>query len=84
MNNFMSVTVFHSTDNLLEKLSCVSFFQLTLVDDVVEEFRARVFQDHDDIGRCGDDRESIEAFLSLCVYLRGDNKHSQLDDVRVS
>ena len=49
MYNFVSVAVFDSTNNLLKKSPSFVFSHLAILDDVIEELTASVFEDHDDL-----------------------------------
>ena len=61
MYNLVAVTVFDSTDNLLEEASSFGFSHLSIVDQVVEKFSTGILEYHDDVLRGGDD--SVPAFM---------------------
>ena len=52
MYDLVSVAVFNGADDLLEKLARLGFLQLPVVDDVVEQLTAGVFEDHDNLCWC--------------------------------
>ena len=55
MDDLVSVTVLHSTDNLLEKLPALVFCQFAVGHNIVKQFLSGIFQHHDDLARRCDD-----------------------------
>ena len=59
MDDLESVRVLNARDDLLEEAPCALFWHAAVGDDVVEELASGVFEDEDDVGRCGDDFISV-------------------------
>lgn len=82
VDNLVSVAVFDGAYNLLEELSGLCLLQFTVVDDVVEQFAACVFEDHDDLGRRCYDGIARGAKVSMKMrQARLQANDVQLDDV---
>ncbi|KAI3480495.1 hypothetical protein L1887_57341 [Cichorium endivia] len=55
VDDLVTVAVLHGADDLLEEAPCLWLGHAAAVDNVLEEFAAGVFDDHDDVVGRGDD-----------------------------
>jgi hypothetical protein len=79
--NFVAMAVLDCTDDLLEEFAGLVLLQPSVVDNVVEQFTASIFEDHDDFSRRCYDRVAGEV-SNMKQYTWVGNV--QLDDVGVS
>lgn len=60
MYNLVAMAVLDGADDLLEELACAVLGHLAMVDDVVEQLRTSILEDHDNLCRCSDDGEELD------------------------
>lgn len=64
MHDVMRMAVLQRAHDLLEEAPRLVLWHLAAPDDVIEQLAREVFDDHDDVGRSGDDIVAVYASLS--------------------
>ena len=59
MDDLVTVAILNSTNYLLEESASFVFSQLSMLDDIVEEFSPSIFEYHDNFGRSSDHCPSV-------------------------